>query len=292
MMAPLTASSRSASSKTMNGALPPSSIEVRFTVDAHCSISILPTAVEPVNVSLRTIGLLVISAPISPRMPATILMTPAGTPARSASSTKANADSGVAFAGLQTTVQPAASAGADLARQHRVREIPGRDTCNNTDRLFDNDNSFVVRRRRNRVAVDTFGLFGKPLDVARAISDFRACLRQRFALLSGHDLRQVFLRLHHQVEPFTQYRCPLFGGLLRQMTYACSAASIARRVSAVPHLAISAISRQSPGLLQRVSRHCRHRSSRRRCKPVFLNNALSEICISSRTPYSGINWPE
>ncbi len=112
--APVTAASRSASSNTMNGALPPSSIDVRFTVPAQSAISFLPTAVEPVKVNLRTIGLEVISAPISEVLPATILMTPAGTPARSASSTKANADKGVRFAGLHTTVQPAASAGAIL----------------------------------------------------------------------------------------------------------------------------------------------------------------------------------
>ena len=96
----------------MNGAFPPSSIDVRFIVPAHCSTSILPIAVEPVNVSLRTIGLLVSSSPISFVLPTTMLMTPAGTPARSASSAIASADSGVSLAGLQTTVQPAASAGA------------------------------------------------------------------------------------------------------------------------------------------------------------------------------------
>ena len=50
---PSTASSRSASSKTMNGALPPSSIDVRSTLSAHCASSTLPTFVEPVNDSLR-----------------------------------------------------------------------------------------------------------------------------------------------------------------------------------------------------------------------------------------------
>ncbi len=41
-----------------------------------------------------------------------MLMTPAGTPARSASAAIARADRGVSVAGLQTTVHPAASAGA------------------------------------------------------------------------------------------------------------------------------------------------------------------------------------
>src|SRR5210317_1088981 len=113
-IAPATALSRSASSNTMNGALPPSSIEVRFTVPAHSDISCLPTSVEPVKVSLRTRGFEVISRPISAVRPVTMLITPAGTPARSASTAKAYADSGVALAGLHTTVHPAASAGAIL----------------------------------------------------------------------------------------------------------------------------------------------------------------------------------
>ena len=96
----------------MNGALPPSSIEVRLTVEAHSSISCLPTSVEPVKVSFRTSGLDVISRPISAVLPVTTLTTPCGTPASSARWIIASADSGVAFAGLQATVQPAASAGA------------------------------------------------------------------------------------------------------------------------------------------------------------------------------------
>src|ERR1700746_143894 len=55
-IAPLTAISISASSNTINGALPPNSIEVFLTVAAHCSISNLPTSVEPVKVKLRTVG--------------------------------------------------------------------------------------------------------------------------------------------------------------------------------------------------------------------------------------------
>ena len=63
MIAPSTAASRSASSKTRKGALPPSSMETFFTVAAHCSISSLPTSVDPVKVSLRTMGFPVRAAP-------------------------------------------------------------------------------------------------------------------------------------------------------------------------------------------------------------------------------------
>src|SRR5215471_14155658 len=113
-IAPLTAISISASSNTMNGALPPSSSDNFLTVPAHCSISNLPTSVEPVKVSLRTIGFEVISPPISFEGPVTQENTPFGTPARSANSHKARAENGVAVAGFSTIVQPAAKAGPAL----------------------------------------------------------------------------------------------------------------------------------------------------------------------------------
>ena len=113
-IAPLTAISISASSNTMNGALPPSSSETFFTVPAHCSIRSLPISVEPVKVSLRTIGFEVSSPPTSLAPPVTHENTPFGTPARSASSHSASAENGVAVAGFKTIVQPAASAGPAL----------------------------------------------------------------------------------------------------------------------------------------------------------------------------------
>jgi hypothetical protein len=61
----LTAIWISAPAKTRNGALPPSSSDSLLTVPAHCSISNLPTWVEPVEVSLRAIGFEVISSPTS-----------------------------------------------------------------------------------------------------------------------------------------------------------------------------------------------------------------------------------
>src|SRR5208337_4315911 len=71
-------------------------------------------SVDPVKVSPRTIGFDVISAPISRAEPVRTENTPAGIPARSASSASARAESGVSAAGLQTKAQPAASAGPAL----------------------------------------------------------------------------------------------------------------------------------------------------------------------------------
>src|SRR5690625_6725373 len=93
--APSTARSRSASSKTINGALPPSSRLSFLTVAAHCSESNFPTAVDPVNDNLRTMGLAHNSAPTAWLCWAvTTLNTPAGNPAAAARCASARAERG------------------------------------------------------------------------------------------------------------------------------------------------------------------------------------------------------
>ena len=114
-IAPSTALSRSASSKTTNGALPPSSIEVRRMPCAACCMRLRPTSVEPVNESLRRRG----SAMIGPETFDEVdvgmtFTTPFGRPTSSSSCANASVVSGVRAGGLMTTVQPAASAGAIL----------------------------------------------------------------------------------------------------------------------------------------------------------------------------------
>ena len=71
-----------------------------------------PTSVDPVNTILRTTGWSTRRWPTTLPLPASTVNTPGGRPASSASSPIRSAVSGVASAGLATTVQPAASAGA------------------------------------------------------------------------------------------------------------------------------------------------------------------------------------
>ena len=124
--APATASSTSASSKTRNGALPPSSIDTRSTFSAACSMSILPTGVEPVKVSLRSRG-----SPISgfetslDEELGMTLSTPLGSPARSRMSVSASIESGVSCAGFMTIVQPAAIAGPILRVPMAIGKFQG-----------------------------------------------------------------------------------------------------------------------------------------------------------------------
>ncbi|EXI65992.1 MAG: hypothetical protein AW08_02731 [Candidatus Accumulibacter adjunctus] len=63
---------------------------------------------------MRTSGLAVNAPPIASGSPVRTLNTPAGKPASCARTASASAVSGVCSAGLTTTVQPAASAGASL----------------------------------------------------------------------------------------------------------------------------------------------------------------------------------
>src|SRR5437868_14479332 len=114
-MAPSTAAPTSASFKTMNGALPPSSIEQLTTASAACASNTRPTSVEPVNDSLRTLGSCSIAlTTLLDCFEGTTLTTPGGTPASSSTAAMPSAVSGVSDAGLSTIVQPAANAGPIL----------------------------------------------------------------------------------------------------------------------------------------------------------------------------------
>src|SRR6185437_3184753 len=113
-IAPSTAASISASSNPTKGALPPSSSPSFFTPTDACRYRILPTSVEPVKPTKRTAGCSHSTLPIADELPVSTLNTPLGIPAFAASATSASAVNGVSFAGLSTTVQPAASAGETL----------------------------------------------------------------------------------------------------------------------------------------------------------------------------------
>ena len=114
-IAPSTAASRSASSKTRKGALPPSSIDRRSSCSEACSISLRPISVEPVNDSLRVRASRIRGSIVEPECAVvTRLSTPGGRPASSRIRASISIDSGVWLAGLTTIVQPAATAGPIL----------------------------------------------------------------------------------------------------------------------------------------------------------------------------------
>jgi hypothetical protein len=93
--------------------LPPNSIEVFLTVPAHCCISSLPTSVEPVKVSLRTVGFEVSSPPTSFDGPVTQENT-LWHPSALGQLAKGQGRERRRVAGFNTIVQPAAKAGPAL----------------------------------------------------------------------------------------------------------------------------------------------------------------------------------
>ena len=91
-------------------------------------MSFCPTSVDPVKLSLRVRGSRMSGSITLPEDDEVMTFsTPSGRPDSARICVSASIDSGVSFAGLTTIVQPAAIAGADLARAHRQREVPRRD---------------------------------------------------------------------------------------------------------------------------------------------------------------------
>ena len=109
--APSTAASKSASSKTMLGFLPPSSMVVRLIVFAALAITMRPVSTPPVKAILSTRGSSTSVPPATGPSPVTMFTAPAGTPASARISARISADSGDCSAGLRIAVQPAARAG-------------------------------------------------------------------------------------------------------------------------------------------------------------------------------------
>src|ERR1700733_6093781 len=106
------ARSSSASSNTITGFLPPSSKCTRFKVGAPCAMMAEPVALSPTNPIAFIAGCSVNALPASSPRPCTVLSTPSGTPACLTRFAKRSAVTGDHSAGLCTTVQPAARAGA------------------------------------------------------------------------------------------------------------------------------------------------------------------------------------
>ena len=215
MIAPSTAASRSASSKTRNGALPPSSSETFFTVPAHCAISSFPISVEPVKESLRTAGFEVSSPPItgaSSASPVTTWSTPSGTPASRGEVGERQRGQRRLLGGLDDDRAAGGERRRGLAGDHRGGKVPGRDPGGDADRLLQDDDPLVGLVRRDRVAVDALRLLAEPLEERRRVGDLAARLRQRLALLAREQPCQLLLPLEHQVREPAQNRGALLGG--------------------------------------------------------------------------------
>src|SRR5471032_1227789 len=210
-MAPFTAASRSASSKTMNGALPPSSSETFFRVSAAWRISSLPTLVEPVNDSLRTTLEACNAPPIATASPETMLNTPAGMPACSASTARAKEDNGVSPDGLRIMVQPAASAGPTL------RVTIARGKFHGVIAATTPTGSLITTMRESALGdgmTSPYTRLASSPNHSRklGVHHFTHGFSQWLALFTAEQGRQLTLIGEHQVAPATQANTALLGG--------------------------------------------------------------------------------
>ena len=199
IIAPSTAASRSASSNTRNGALPPSSIETRRICSAACSISLRPTSVEPVKLSLRSRKSEMIGFDTSLELELVITFsTPPGSPTSSRICATASALSGVRLGRLQHHRAAGGDRRADLARRHRGGEVPGRDQVAGPDRLLHHEQAALTGGRDLEAAVDPHRLLGEPAEELGRVGDLGLRLGDRLAHLERHQQREVVGALDHR----------------------------------------------------------------------------------------------
>jgi hypothetical protein len=174
---------------------------------------------DPVNPSFRTSGLEVISAPMagaSAASPVTIESTPTGSPASSARTPTASADSGVCSAGFSTIVHPAASAGAAFRVTIADGEFHGVIPAETPT------GSCSTRIRRSESGE---------------------------GIVSGEEQGEIVEVLEHQSPQRRMIRARSAADRLRQPGSARAAASSARRVSAAPTRATRASSSAVAGFV-------------------------------------------
>ena len=103
--------------------------------------------------------------------------------------------------------------GADLAGDHGVGEVPGRDRGAHAHGLLEHQDPARGHGLRDDVAIDPLGFLGEPLEERGAVADLALGLGQGLALLAGHQEGEVVGVGHDQLEPLAQDGRPLLGGL-------------------------------------------------------------------------------
>ena len=172
---------------------------------------------------------------MAPAAPVTTLNTPAGIPARSASSASARAEKGVGRAGLSTMVQPAARAGPALRVIMADGKFQGVMAATTPIGSLSTTIRLSAAMGGDGVAVDPLAFLREPLDEGGGVGDLAPGFGQRLALLGGHEDGQVFLVGH--IRSYQRRRMAERSRAVRRPAGKRRlAASMARRVSAPPIL--------------------------------------------------------
>ena len=145
-----TARSRSASSKTMTGFLPPSSKCTRFSVGAPCAMMSEPVADSPTKPMALIAGCSVSALPASSPRPCTRLSTPAGSTSLGDLREQHRRER-APFGGLVHDRAAGGERRRDLPGRQHERRVPGRDHAHGADRLADRVVELALGRQREAV---------------------------------------------------------------------------------------------------------------------------------------------
>ena len=204
-IAPSTALSRSASPKTRNGALPPSSMDTLSTFWADCSMSFWPTPVEPVKVSFRSRGSAMIGAETLPDWRRGDDVDHAvGQAGLDQHGGQSQCGQRGLRGGLDHDGAAGGQRGADLAGAHGEREVPRGDRVDRADGLLHGQQPGAAGGGDGVAAGDPDGLLGEPAEELGAVGDLAAGLGQRLAHFQGHQQGDVLGAFGEQFEGLAQ----------------------------------------------------------------------------------------
>ena len=145
------------------------------------------TGREPVKATLSTRGWVARASPRVGPSPVRQPTTPGGRPARSARSQSAQAASGASWAGLTTTVQPAARAGASFQTTRATGKFHGVMARHHPDRVGPHPAAGGRRAPGQLGRPQAGGLGGEVVDHLGRPVDLGLGLGQRLALLGVHQ---------------------------------------------------------------------------------------------------------
>ena len=205
IIAPSIAASMSASSNTMNGALPPSSIAgLRMLSAASCS-SLRPTSVEPVNDTTRTRGSCSIALTTGPERRDGMHVDDAGRNAGLLEQRHQRQHGERRFARrLQHHRAAGRERGADLARRHRGGEIPRRHQHGDAGRLVLHHHARAGGGRVVELADVAHRFLGVPAEEFGRVEHLALGIRERLAVLDGDQLGEALGVAHDQLERLAQ----------------------------------------------------------------------------------------
>ena len=191
--------SGSTSSNTTTGAWPPSSMVARFMPSAASLARCLPTGTEPVKEILRTASLRIRCSEIVRRHAEHEIEDALGQSRLLEAAHHLDAAARRFLGRLQDQRTTGAERARDLARRRQRRKVPRRECGAHADRLLQHELAHAAHASRNDAAIGAAAFFAHPLDHVGGRVHFHAQLGDDLALLQGHDARDLFLALAHEI---------------------------------------------------------------------------------------------